>query len=89
MSRTPQRDAPSGNEPTGAVDDVGVADARNEARFVEKHAYEGRIAREPLVKTFHRNGACEASRADLRREVDRCHAAGCDLAGENVPPAYR
>ena len=66
-------------------DHVGVADPRGDARFVEEHRDEPRVARVLGVKAFDGDGAGEAHRADQAPEEHRSHPPGCDRLVQSVP----
>ena len=53
--------------------DVGVPDARGEARLVEEHERELVLARQVWVRALDGDGAREAGRPEQAREVHRGH----------------
>jgi hypothetical protein len=57
------------------LDDVGVPYARHEARLVEEHGEEVRVARERLMEPLDRDRAHEARGAHLPPDVDGRHAS--------------
>ena len=65
--------------------DVGVADARGEARLVEEHRDEVGVLRERVVQPLDRDGAREARRPEEAPEVDGRHAPGRNAVVHDVP----
>ncbi len=69
------------------LDDVRVADARDDARLVQEHRDEVRIPGVALVKALDGDDAREAGGSDLPCEVHGGHASGRNFAAEGVPPS--
>ena len=64
--------------------DVGVANARRDARFVQEHRDELVLAREVRVEALDRHEAREAPGAERAPEVHRRHATRRDLVVDRV-----
>ena len=65
-------------------DDVRMADARGEARLVEKHCDELGVSRELRVEPLDRDGAREASGSHQAPQVHGRHPAGRDLIEDRI-----
>ncbi|MGD0527074.1 MAG: hypothetical protein ABSE49_18160 [Polyangiaceae bacterium] len=64
--------------------DVGVPDARGEARLVEEHERKVVVARQMWVRSLDRDGAREAGRPEQACEVHRRHTTRGDLRMNHV-----
>ena len=70
-------------------DDVGVGEARGDARLVEEHRHELRVVREPGLQPLHRDELGEARRAELAAQVHRGHASAPSTSWTSYCPMTR